>query len=321
MIVRTVLGDVDPAELGTTYAHEHLLFDGPLVEDRFPDLHLHDVDAAVTELAACAAAGAGAMVDALPAGIGRDPYRLAEVSRRSGVHLVAATGVHSPRWYPGLSWANETEPETLADLFIAELTEGIDRFDYRGPVIDRSPYRAGIVKIGSINEQPDERDRRVFAAAALTHQRTGVPILTHCEDGKGGFAQVALLSDLGVAPDRVVLSHTDKVLDVGYHRDLLDTGANVEYDQALRQAPGAERGTGWLVAEMVGLGYSAQVMLGTDGARRSMWTSLGGSPGLAALLTDFVPELTRRGLPEGAIGLMLVDNPARVLAFDPVVPE
>src|SRR3712207_7012929 len=34
--------------------------------------------------------------------------------------------------------------------------------------------------------------------------------------------------------DRVVLSHTDKVADPGYHRDLLAAGAYLVYDQGLR---------------------------------------------------------------------------------------
>jgi predicted metal-dependent phosphotriesterase family hydrolase len=319
MIVRTVLGDIEPAMLGVTYAHEHIIFDSPLVESRFADLHLHDVDAAVAELADCAAAGAGAMVDALPCAVGRDPLRLAAVSRASGLHVVAATGVHTERWYPGLSWANEAAAEDLADLFTADITDGIDRFDYRGPVVERTPHRAGIIKIGSMTAEPSSRDERAFAAAAETHHRTGAPILTHCEEGRGGLEQVTILSDAGVDPAHVILSHTDKVADVGYHRDLLATGVNVEYDQALRQGPEAEQGTARLVNEVIALGHIRQVMLGTDGARRSMWASLGGSPGLAWLLTDFPRMLEAHGVGPSAVAEMLVANPARVLAFAPRV--
>ncbi|NQV07783.1 aryldialkylphosphatase, partial [bacterium] len=93
--IRTVLGDVAPDDLGATYAHEHIILDSPLVEDRFPDILLNDVEAAVSELTACAAAGVGAVVDAMPSAGGRDAMRLAEASRRSGVHIIATTGLHT----------------------------------------------------------------------------------------------------------------------------------------------------------------------------------------------------------------------------------
>jgi 5-phospho-D-xylono-1,4-lactonase len=316
-VVRTVLGDIAPGELGVTYAHEHVILDSPLAEDRFADIRLHDVDAAVAELRTCAAAGVRTMVDAMPCAAGRDPVRLAAVSRQSGVSLVAATGLHTERWYPGLSWANEAGPDVLADLFTADVVEGVDRFDYRGPVVERTAHRAGVVKIGWLEETPSARDRRVYEAAAETHRRTGVPVLTHCEGGRGGLAQVELLTGYGVAADRIVLSHTDKVADPGYHRELFATGVYLEYDQALRQAPDEERGTAWLTTEMLGAGHGDRLMLGTDGARRSMWASLGGAPGLVWLVTGFTDLLRIRGVTPTQIDAMLVANPARFFPFEP----
>jgi phosphotriesterase-related protein len=140
-------------------------------------------------------------------------------------------------------------------------------------------------------------------------------MLTHCEEGRGAPAQLELLRDLGVPLNRVVLSHTDKVRDAGYHRELLQSGVNLEYDQALRQDPDEPRGTAWLIAEMVADGHAAQLMLGTDGARRSLWRSLGGSPGLAWLAAGFPAVLERHGVQAAARRRLFEDNPARVLAL------
>jgi phosphotriesterase-related protein len=316
MIVRTVLGDIAPEGLGATMMHEHLIIDSPLIEDRWPHIHLSSVDDAVSELDACRRAGAGTLVDTMPCAGGRDPLRLAEASRRSGVHLLAITGLHTAKYYGGHRWALEAPVEVMAGLFAADITEGIDRYDYTGPVVERTPHRAGIIKVATLGEAPDDRERRVFAAAALAHRRTGAPILTHCEEGRGALEQVALLSELGVALYRVVISHTDKVRDLGYHRDMLDSGVLVVYDQALRQPPDEEKGTAWIVGEMIEAGYVGQLTLGTDGARRSLWTSLGGSPGLAWLVGGFVEVLRRRGVDPQAIDKMLVENPARFLSFE-----
>lgn len=316
--VRTVLGDVPAAQLGATYAHEHVILDCPLVEDRFPDILLNDVDAAAAELSECAAAGVGCMVDAMPCAVGRDPIRLAEASGRSGVDIIATTGLHTRKWYPGLSWANEADPDILAGLFTADLEDGIDRYDYRGPVIQRTDHRAGLIKVGTLQAKFNARDRRVFAAAAAAHSATGAPILTHCEEGRGGIEQVEVLAEFGVEPNHIALSHTDKVDDLGYHRDLVETGVHLEYDQALRHPIDETNPTVRLIAELVAAGYAGQVMVGTDGARRSLWTAYGGGPGLAALATDVVAVLTRLGVADDALAQILRLNPARFFAFSEV---
>jgi phosphotriesterase-related protein len=58
-------------------------------------------------------------------------------------------------------------------------------------------------------------------------------------------------------------------------------------------------------------------MLGTDGARRTLWTALGGTPGLAWLLTGFTAVLESRGIDAKARHQLLVANPARFLAMGP----
>lgn len=130
------------------------------------------------------------------------------------------------------------------------------------------------------------------------------------------MAQVEVFERLGVPLERIVISHTDKVPDLTYHRDLLDTGVYLEYDQAVRQGEDAVGGTGRIVAAMIGEGHADRLMLSTDGARRSLWTSLGGEPGLAWLATRFVEILVSLGIDESAIRTMFIDNPASFLPFD-----
>lgn len=316
-IVRTVGGDIAPEQLGMTFMHEHLIIDSPLVAQQMPHIHLPSTDDAVTELESCVAAGVGAMVDAMPCAAGRDAARLSEISARSGVHIVAATGLHTDRYYDAHPWARESEPEVLAELFTDDITIGVDRFDNTGAVVERLDARAGIVKIATMGTELTDRDRRLFAAGVETHRRTGAPLITHCEDGTGALEQVELLDALDMPLDGVVLSHTDKVTDTGYHVDILETGVRVEYDQALRQSPDEEKGTAWLVGEMVERGYLDQIMLGTDGARRSLWTTLGGAPGLAWLASGFPGLLARFGVDPSAIEAMFVTNPSEFLAFEP----
>jgi phosphotriesterase-related protein len=258
------------------------------------------------------AAGLGAVVDAMPADAGRNVVKLAEVSRRAGVHVVAATGLHHARFYGERHWGELLEPEELAELFVGDLEEGIDANDLNGPVLRRTAHRAGVVKVAGSLDGPSARDRRVFEAAAIVVARVGAPVLTHCEAGTGGLAQVALLDKLGVPPERVILSHTDKVVDRGYHRELLATGAYVVYDQGIRSPDGTARLVRWMVED----GHGSRLLLGTDGARRSLWSVLGGSPGLAALRTGLGRRLAGELAP-AVMDRIWVANPAAALELRP----
>ncbi len=315
-LVRTVLGDVPATGLGRTYLHEHLIIDSPLVADRMAHIHLPSVEEGAAEVEACRAVGVGTMVDAMPCASGRDVRRLAEISRRSGVQVVAVTGLHTSRYYPGQPWTQDADTDELAELFVADVEVGIDAWDYTGPVVRRTDHRAGMVKAATLGSKPTAAERRTFEAAAHVVAATGVPLLTHCEHGTGALAQVDLLRSLGVPVGRVVLSHTDKQADLGLHRELLAAGVNLEYDQALRQDPSEPRGTAWLLHEMVSDGFVEQLLLGTDGARRSLWSTLGGQPGLAWLAGGFPAVLARWGIDVATVERLFVANPARVLAMD-----
>ena len=312
--VRTVLGDIDPRALGVTYSHEHVVIDGGRPVLMEPDFDLADVDAMVGEVEAAAALGLRTVVDAMPCDAGRNAAKLAELSRRTGVNVVAPTGLHHERYYGPAHWSHRVSVEELADLFVADIEEGIDANDYAGPIVRRTPYRAGVIKVAGSAGGPSTRDARVFAAAAAAHRRTGVPILTHCEGGTGAVEQVRLLTDHGAAAGHIVLSHVDKVVDRGYHRDLIAMGAVLEYDQSFRWPADAENGTIRLIRWAVEDGYADRVVLGMDAARRGYYTVYGGGPGLTWLLDGFAEALERVGVDAAARAAMLVAAPARAFA-------
>ena len=312
--VRTVLGDIDPGELGVTYAHEHLVIDGGRAVLLEPDFDLSDVARMATEVTAAVALGLRAVVDAMPCDTGRSADKLADLSRRTGLHVVAPTGLHHDRFYGPAHWSHRVSIDELADLFAADVTDGIDANDYAGPVVRRTPYRAGVIKVAGSQGGPSDRDRRVFEAAAAAHLRTGVPILTHCEAGTGALEQVRLLTDAGVGAGHVVLSHVDKVVDRGYHRDLLSTGAFAEYDGSFRWGD-RPNGTLQLLRWMCEDGFDRQVVLGMDAARQGYYAVYGGSPGLGWLLDGFSATMEAGGIDATVRAGLFVTNPARAFAF------
>ena len=305
-LARTVLGDVRADALGVCYAHEHLVIDGGVPAIINPEISLPDDDKQSRKLRSCTDAGVRTMVDAMPADAGRK-------TSSSPTSAPACTS----SWPPGCITLATTAPDTgascsnrpeLAELFIADIEVGVD-----ASRLQRSRRTSNTASPASSRppaaRRPSARDRRTFEAAALTASRTGVPVLTHCEGGTGALEQIKLLDELDVPLARVVLSHTDKVADHGYHRDLLGSGACVVYDQGIR-TPGQTHD--W------SLRWSR-----TASPRRSCWAPMvhdarcgqrWAAPRIAALRTDLGARLTA-ALGDDLVRQLWIDNPKRILAL------
>lgn len=315
--VRTVLGDIDPSELGVTYAHEHLVIDGGRPVEMSPDFLLADVDRLAEELTTAHGAGLASAIDMMPADCGRNPDKLAELARRTGVHLVGATGLHHEKFYRAGHWSVGASEERLADRFVADVETGMTERDDDGQPTLQTSVRAGVLKVAGSEGGPSARDVPIFRAAAEAHRRTGVPIHTHCEAGSGALEQIRLLTDAGVPAQRISLSHVDKVVDRGYHESILASGAFVVYDQGFRWGE-RSNGTLQLLEWMADDGRLGQVMLGMDAARQGYYRSFGGKPGLDWLLTGFSADLEAIGIGSATRQRLFVDNPARAFAFAPI---
>jgi phosphotriesterase-related protein len=296
--VRTVLGDIPPQRLGVCYAHEHIIIDESHATRVEPEFLLDSVEQACAELAEFRASGGDAMIDAMPGGAGRNVEKLAEVSRRTGVHIVCPTGVHLRKYYPDDFELFRLGEEALGQRFAAEIVGEV---------------RAGVIKVAGGTDRLSVWERTAFQAAAMAHRLTGCPILTHTEQGTAALEQVALLKSCGVDLSRVTLSHTDRAPDAAYHRDILATGVNVEYDSAFRWDT-AENPTLRLLVELCGE-FPHQIMLGMDAARRRYWRSYGGSPGLAYLLVEFRDMMKAAGLASDVFHRIFIDTPARAFSF------
>lgn len=315
--VRTVLGDIPSADLGVTYAHEHLVIDGGPMVELSPDFLLDDVDKAVEEVGSATRLGLRSVVDAMPSDMGRNVLKLATISERSGIHVVASTGLHLEELYAQDHWSQVLTVDELAERFIADVVDGIDANDSHAVTVIRTPHRAGVIKVAGNGGTLSTRDVRVFEAAAAAHRATGVPILTHCTDGTAALEQVRLLTGAGMPVAAITLSHTDKIVDRAYHREILSTGASVEYDQAFRWPPRGDNGTLTLLGWMLEDGFGDQLMLGLDAARQGYWGAYGGRPGMAFLLGDFSAMMDAVGVTAEARHRIFVENPAGAFAFTP----
>lgn len=293
--VRTVLGDVPAGDLGVCDAHDHLFLRSPLL----PGQELADPVEAAERLRSFRALGGRTVVQWTPYGMGRGAGPLAELSRSTGAHVVAATGLHQAAHYPPELLGRIRDG--LASLFVAELTEGIGS----------TGVRAGLIKVAGAFHAVDAHARLTMTAAAEAHHRTGAPIAVHLELGTAAPDVLDLLcGELDVAPHRVILGHLGRSPDGIMQREAARAGAFLAFDGPSR----AHHATDWrLPEELAALseaGFGGQLLLGGD-------TTVPTTPGMPHLLRRLRPRL-EEVLGAQGVEAAMVGNPARAFAFEPV---
>ncbi|WP_420802924.1 phosphotriesterase family protein [Streptomyces murinus] len=298
-MIRTVLGDIRPQELGVCDAHDHLF----LRSRQLPGKELDDIAAARAELEAFRAVGGAAVVQWTPHGMGRRAADLATLSRATGVHLVCATGLHqAPHVAPELLAGLRGR---LAEVFVTELTEGIGT----------TGVRAGLIKVAGGFHTLDAHARWTMAAAAEAHHATGAPIAVHLELGTGALDVLDLLcGELGVPGDRVILGHLNRFPDPVTQRQAATSGCWLAFDGPSR----AHHATDWQMPAgaraLAEAGFGDRLLLGGDtvtaGAR-----SVDGGPGLPYLLRRLRPRLAAE-LGTELVDRILTEHPGKAFSVD-----
>ena len=219
--VMTVTGEISPDELGFTLCHMHLctnLGDWSLVPSRsswrgiidekvsmtnlgrirmdpsisIDNLTIDDAGMCLEELIDYHGLGGDSIVDTVPMTKPnmptRDPIHQLEMSRKSGVKIVIATGYYIRDSFP--MYVTDMPVDDLKDIMIKELTVGC-RYDwsphgYPGYPMDAMGIKAGILKTGAGMHPLDhycdfanENERKTFVAACKAQADTGRLISIH----------------------------------------------------------------------------------------------------------------------------------------------
>ncbi|MEW6749375.1 MAG: hypothetical protein AB1505_00155 [Candidatus Latescibacterota bacterium] len=300
--VITVLGPVSPEEMGITQTHEHLLLDAM---DHYGGYGyvIDDEELIVQELAAFTGRGGRTLCDPTVPEIGRNPEGLARISRAAGVHVVMGCG-----WYRELGYPREVTEHTsaeLAEVLVTEVEVGVGD----------TGIRAGFIgEIGTGRHFVRPAEERVFRAAALAQQRTGVAISTHTTRwGTLALEQIDLLAEFGADLDKVIIGHLGDRRGVHHLLPIAARGVYLEVDNIgyLDYQPESVRADN--VAALVAEGFGDRILLSEDICMLGHLAFNGGK-GYGYLLEVFVPLLRQRGVSDEDVHRMLVDNPARAFS-------
>lgn len=314
---RTVLGDKPSYEMGLTYSHEHIVIDDCYVTSKHPEFLLNDVDKISEELINFYNAGGRTVVDTMPANAGRNILKSVVVSKESGVNIIVPTGIHLEIYYPENHWRYAYSEDELTRLFVSDIEEGIDEFDYSGPFVKRTKHKAGLIKLATGDEPFTPHQELIFRAVVNAHLETGAPILTHTNFGRQALEQALFFDKLGANLDHVVLSHVDRAKSVDYNRAILDVGVRVEYDSAFRWKKEEPNHT-FILLENLLPEFPDQITLGMDMAKSAYWKSYGGEPGLNYLI-ETIPEFLKKMGMERFYQNLFFDNPRELYQFAPII--
>ena len=324
MPVQTVTGPIELSQLGRTLMHEHLFiafhgaeFDSAVVFDR--PAFIKEAVKRLKELREVH--GVRSFVDPCPIELGRDAGMMKEIAEKSEMNVVCTTGFYFEMMGLPIYWRART-PEEIAELYIREITQGIGN----------TGVKAGAIKVATGAPDITELEMKFLNAACIAQKATGVPIITHTQDGYNGPEQQAAFAAGGVAAHHCLIGHCCGNPDQNYHKRVVDGGSYIGFDRIglHRYMPDETRADN--LVKLVRDGHQSQIMMSQD--RHCGWLGKfarqvppdeqakidalkaqgNWPPPYTYLFTDFVPMLKQRGLSEAEIASILLDNPRRFFA-------
>jgi len=340
--VQTVRGNLSPKDLGVTLCHEHLMFDltcylpsnveeaskkaladlpvqienlGEIRSDIFgsrDNLVQLDMDLAIKELMYYRRAGGKSIVDCTTLGLARDVSAARAISEATGVNIIAGSG-----YYVGASHPKNMDEKTVDELttqMVKEVNQGVGD----------TGIKCGILGEIGTSWPMTTNEEKVLRAAGRASEKTGAPINVHVWPFyKYHHKVLDILAEEGAKLEKVVLSHVDEgMFESEFPASLAKRGCFVEFDtfgsevyfgsSGQRDPSDAERVQ--KVSELVKLGYTSNMLISHDVCYKIMLKRFGGY-GYDHLLTHVLPMFRRAGITDEQINTIMVENPARMLAF------
>lgn len=283
---------------GYTLMHEHIFIDLSGIK-KLDDCRLDCKDETIEEFKELYENGVRNITDVTNIGMGRNIDYIKEVSEKSGINVICATGFYKEPFYPDFVY-KKSEKE-LSEIMKNEILNGIEGTD----------IKAGIIgEIGSSKDKITDTELKVFKAAIIAHLETGAPITTHTSLGTMGHEQVKLFKEYNVNTDKVVIGHTDLSGNAEYVLKMLYDGVYIEFDTIGKNNYMPDSTRIEILKEIEKRNLTDRVFLSLDITRKSNMKFNGGI-GYNYIFDKFIPKLKESGIKESSIEKMLKTNPKK----------
>ena len=193
--IQTVLGLIEPSELGITMTHEHLLIDlmsyftvpeeascrafadqevtmeglgkiGKSWSLTKSNLKQYDINLAIDEIRMYKYMGGESVVDTTNVGLARDPLALARISRATELNIIMGSSYYVPISHP--PGTGEKSEQQIAEEIIRDVTIGVGD----------TGVKAGVIgEIGCFYPL-SETEKRILRGSAVASNETANPCIT-----------------------------------------------------------------------------------------------------------------------------------------------
>ena len=337
--IQTVLGLIEPGQLGRTLMHEHVLCDirppGTRSDnDLGPEITLENVwqmnygagfrragrkymldleDIAAREVQMMKHDGGDAIVELTCGGLSPDPAGLRRIAAGTGVHLIMGCGYYVND-YQDPKNHNRTVDD-FAQEMIGQIVHGAWGTDVRAGMIGeigcQAPWTA--------------TEKRVMQAALIAAKETGAAINVHPGRDPDQPQEVAdFIAANDGDPARTIISHIDRtIFDAARMLRLADSGVTLEFDlfgqeQSYYGLSDIDMPNDAIrlrhIRTLIEHGHLERVVISHDICYRTRLSAFGGH-GYGHILHNVVPMMRRRGFTAAEIDAILIDNPRRLLTF------
>jgi phosphotriesterase-related protein len=338
--VMTVLGPIPVEDLGLTLTHEHIMSDvgcnGPepqvasrnhlfhralsiellgevraLPQSNRDNQRLTDVDLMTAEVAKYAQWGGRSIVEVSLDGIGRDVVGLQQISRRTGINIIASAGYYIELSHPAR--LRTMSADDIADEIVRDVVEGAQGTN----------IKAGSLGEIGIDVEFTAQEQKNLRAAAKASARTQVPLTIHTPGGSTKSHEyrrriLDMVEEEGADIRHTIMEHVYiRPSDFDSQLEIAARGAFLGYDGISCDFNWGFRGSGPCdyelasdVKRLIDAGFIDRVLLSHDVHLKIMLTAYGGN-GYSHILRYFLPRLREQGVTDEQIRTILVDNPRR----------
>jgi phosphotriesterase-related protein len=316
--INTVLGTITPDQMGITLMHEHMVlaYPGWDLDALGHEFELSDLARICADaLGEVKKYGVKTVVDASPVDLWRNVELSRAVAEKTGLNIICATGLYyegegMPAYWKFRSQIMDITNE-IYESFMRELTVGIGK----------TGIKAGAIKVATGHGCISAYEEKVLKAAARAQKETGVPIITHTQQGTMGPEQATLLITEGVDPGKIAIGHMCGNANLEYQVATIDKGVYVAFDRWGLDVIFPDNLRRATLLGLLGLGFADRIVLSHDCNAQTLGRPFELPDFVQPLIANWsythifkniIPQLKQAGVTDAQVNQMIMENPRKI---------
>lgn len=310
MMINSVLGKMSTDDLGTVLMHEHVICIDWAARMCFRDRWFERdkvIEIAVGQLKKAKEYGIDTIIDGTAINLGRDIELIKEVSEKSGVNIIASTGIY----FQEEPYLMGKPIDWLKDLFLEECERGIEGTGILPGFIKSATDKYGITDL----------NKKLIYVASEVQKKTNLPIFAHSSIWQEtGPKQQDEFERNGVDLRRVIIGHSGDSNDINYLESIMKRGSFIGMDRFGDDAKNSLENRvntiyelvqrGWIHQMVLSHDYSAYIDWGThswQNTKEADWMNL--DVDYTYVHRKAIPMLLEKGLTQKDIDILTKENP------------